>query len=110
MVDGLKESKYASPFQGKTGFTKVETGDLLGYADNTGFSTANHLHFALKPCAKGEAWGTWMNTELGNGYYGCIDPMPYFDKNYPITIELMKKQITILQQLISLWKSLLGMK
>lgn len=106
LVDGLKEPKYASPFQDKTGFTKVEMGDLIGYADNTGFSTATHLHFALKPCAKGEAWGTWYNTEGDNGYSGCVDPAPYFNKHFPVTVDLMKKQIGLLQQLINLFKNL----
>src|SRR3990167_7393612 len=29
----------------------VEAGDILGLADNTGFSTGSHLHFGLKPIA-----------------------------------------------------------
>lgn len=38
---------------------KVEVGELLGYAGNTGFSTGSHLHFGLKE----------------NGVF--IDPTPY---------------------------------
>ena len=59
--------------------TKVRAGDLIGYADNTGFSNTNHLHFGLKPQYKGENDWTWFNLEDGNGFFGNIDPQPYFN-------------------------------
>lgn len=77
LCDGLKEPKFASPFQDKTGFTLVKTGDLIGYADNTGVSTGDHLHFGLKPVKKGENWGFYSNLENDNGYFGAIDPFPF---------------------------------
>lgn len=76
-VDWLKEPRYKSPIADKTGFTPVKKGDLLGYADNTGRSTGSHLHYALKPVAKGEGWGTWYTPNSMPPYYGAIDPMPY---------------------------------
>jgi murein DD-endopeptidase MepM/ murein hydrolase activator NlpD len=106
LCDGTKEPKYLSPFMGKAGYTKVECGDLIGYSDNTGASTGTHLHYSIKPVAKGEAWGTWYNLEQKNGYNGAVNPAPYYDKNYPVTVELLKKQISALQMLIELWTTL----
>lgn len=77
MVDGLKEPKLKSPIADKTGFIPVKQGELIGYADNTGFSKGDHLHFGLKPVAKGENWGTYFNVEQNNGYGGAVDPEPY---------------------------------
>lgn len=110
MVDGLKEPKFASPLMGKTGFTKISNGDLIGYADNTGASTGDHLHFALKPCAKGEDWGTFYNVLQNNGYGGAIDPTPYFDGTYPKTIETLKLKLTLLQKVAELYKKLVALK
>lgn len=57
----------------------VKKGDVIGYANNTGFSTGDHLHFSIKPVAKGESQWTWWNTEQKNGYGGAIDPQPFFE-------------------------------
>ena len=51
---------------------EVRAGDLLGYADNTGQSTGDHLHFALR----------LPDTMLNNGYGGYVDPQPYFNGKY----------------------------
>lgn len=95
MVDRTEEPKYTSPVytyqqKNKQAPMPVKRGDLIGYADNSGFSGGDHLHFGLKPMRPGRplnAWqdvtdvgiGNWRNIEQLNGYLGSINPMPYFN-------------------------------
>jgi murein DD-endopeptidase MepM/ murein hydrolase activator NlpD len=56
---------------------KVKAGDNIMIGDSTGFSTGSHLHFDLK----------FLNSDGSvkdhdNGYFGCVDPAPYFEKGY----------------------------
>jgi hypothetical protein len=53
---------------------QVKMGDPIALAGNTGASSGVHLHFGLKVCDK-----QGRNTIIsGNGYYGAIDPAPYY--------------------------------
>ncbi len=72
--DPIKEPHLKSPI---TRPTKVKAGDLIGFADNTGLSTGNHLHWAFKYIDKR---GNTINNE--NGYYGAVDQTPYYNGLY----------------------------
>lgn len=50
----------------------VKAGFMLGYADSTGYSSGDHLHFELKEC---DAKGRVLN--YANTHLGAIDPLPY---------------------------------
>ncbi len=74
LCDYQREPHYRSPVVGST-YSKrkdVGRGDIIGYADNTGYSTGTHLHFGIKPVSRNGA-----NLEQDNGYAGAIDPAPY---------------------------------
>jgi len=84
MVDSSKEPQFKSPVEAytvNTGGLPIKQGDLLGYANTTGLSTGDHLHFGLKPCLPGEPPSQLVNIAQNNGYQGAIDPTPYFARH-----------------------------
>lgn len=54
----------------------IEKGDLIGWADNTGWSSGSHLHFQL------EVWD--------NGWV-AIDPLPLMDDAFALHVNLVKR-------------------
>jgi murein DD-endopeptidase MepM/ murein hydrolase activator NlpD len=55
----------------------LHSGNLIGLADSTGFSTGHHVHRDLKELDK-----DYKVKNPNNGYHGCIDPWPYFTNIY----------------------------
>ena len=60
---------------------KVEIGDLVGWADSTGFSAGSHLHFECKKVKK-DLKGDWVNIEPSNGYFGAFNFEPLISEEY----------------------------
>lgn len=75
---------------------KVKTGDFIGYADNTGYSTGDHLHFELKPVTileweKGRP--IYNNTLQRNGFLGAVDPTPYMSPDSALEMAGLIKSV-----------------
>jgi len=87
--------------------TILSTGDLIGYADNTGRSTGNHLHFGIKPQILDKN-GNYKNKLARNGYTGGIDPVPFFKNTYIMDcMDNLAGQLNYIQKAVNLIKKLL---
>lgn len=85
-IEGIKMRPRTSYWHLK-GFN-VQVGDIveprhiIGYADTTGYSTGDHLHFGLK-----FLYPDNKDVFVGNGYDGYITPRPfYLNRWFPGTI------------------------
>lgn len=63
-------------YQPKLG-QKLEVGDLIGWADNTGYSSGDHLH--------------WEVQELRNNNWVSIDPLPYTFDSFALHVSQVKR-------------------
>lgn len=67
---------------------RVSTGQLIGYADSTGFSTADHLHFEVKPLNPDGS-----NSLQDNGFFGAVDPTPYMFEDFARDVDVLRSAI-----------------
>lgn len=101
---GNTDPNFPSPIPTDGIAYPVEAGALIGYADNTGApfeSSGDHLHFGLFPL---DLSGVILDQK--NGFDGRIDPTPFFTKIYASDVAM---EISLLQQLISTLKRLVGL-
>jgi len=66
---------------------KVETGQILGWADNTGYSSGDHLHFQLEKTV--------------NGVFVPIDPLPLMDNFYALDILYIQNKILYIKEILA---------
>lgn len=86
----------------------IESGDLLGTAGRTGRASGDHVHRELRPMAR-DTYGNVYKTQINNGYGGAVSMTPYFTNIFIIDyMDGQKKTISLLTQLINLYKQLRG--
>lgn len=85
---------HLDSFKCKVGDT-VKPWQVIALTGNTGkYTTAPHLHFGLKP----EWFDTEWKKDRDNGYFGCIDPLPFInvdelpvDRRYGLKRDIKKE-------------------
>ncbi len=90
----------------------IKAGQLVGISDNTGYSSANHLHFEGQPMDKdagGHPVYAWTGVAFPPGVIaGAIDIAPYFNGEFaediPKLITLNTALVGVLQRLLNYLK------
>lgn len=105
---GDTDPLYQSPIPTDGHSYPVKTGDLIGYADNTGApfeSSGDHLHMGLMPIGdSGDA------LEARNGFGGCIDLVTYFTGFYAQDYVKATSKLAQLVSILQEWVGLLSAK
>ena len=84
----------------------VKVGDPVMLADNTGKSSGSHNHFELKP-VEYDSIGNHYNVFQDNGWFGAIDPMPFFNGMYAEDYASISAQLKVIKaKVANLFKQL----
>lgn len=75
---------------------EVVTGQCIGWADNTGYSSGDHLHFQM------EVWNgkKWVP----------VDPLEYMDEKYAIDVMAINNKLKYAKELVALLMDNLAFK
>jgi murein DD-endopeptidase MepM/ murein hydrolase activator NlpD len=88
---------------------EVDTGCLLGYADNTGASTGSHLHRDAKEMIRVN--GVLKAKYPNNGTFGTIDFSDKFQNWFVLDVmDNLNAQISILKKVVELFRKLINLK
>lgn len=89
IVDGIKYRhiyEHLLGYQKKIG-DKIVTGELIGWADNTGYSSGNHLHFQVE--------------QLIGSKWVKVDPIPLMEQTFAKDILFLKNKIKYLKEILA---------
>jgi len=80
----------------------LKPGDLMGWADSTGFSTGDHDHYDMKTQILVN--GVLKNEFQDNGYFGAVDPEPYyvniFILDYVMSMKRIEGLLAVIREMI----------
>lgn len=79
---------------------EVKVGDVIGLADNTGYSSGSHLHFEIKPVRQ-EPNQPWRNVLADNGFFGSVNPQPYLENVFALDYAGMYKKFRELSAFVA---------
>jgi len=83
---------------------KISVGDLIGFADSTGYSSGDHLHLEVKPVEITDYENgipVVKNILQNNGYFGAINPTPYMENIFALEFAGLWRQLKELTALVA---------
>lgn len=90
---------------------KIYTGQLIGFADTTGYALGSHLHRDMKEMLKDSVTGAYKVKNLDNGSFGTIPVEQYFQNIFVLDyIATLRTQVSVLEKMIGLLKTLLQLR